>query len=67
MLKKVCVDVTSHHCSAVKASLARLGLEYVDLYLIHCPFVVKDIPSKWAEMESLVEKGYVQYTTKLFY
>lgn len=43
------------------ASLAKLGLEYVDLYLIHSPFFAGGDPAilqaKWAEMEAIHASG----------
>lgn len=55
---------------AIKASLKRLNLSYVDLYLDHWPVSIKlegsEIKTKnplhvvWPKMESLVEKGYTK-------
>lgn len=54
---------------ALNTSLEKLGLEYVDLYLLHLPFNLADengvrprIPMHkiWAKMESLVEAGSVK-------
>lgn len=45
---------------ALEASLKRLQLDYVDLYLIHAPFGYtneEDIQEAWAQMERLREKG----------
>ncbi|KAL1955665.1 hypothetical protein VTO42DRAFT_8210 [Malbranchea cinnamomea] len=45
---------------ALDASLKRLGLEYVDLYLIHSPFFAKspsDLQSAWREMEAVKKAG----------
>ena len=47
---------------ALRDSLARLELDYVDMYLIHWPnnfFADYKVPMHvlWAQMESLVEKG----------
>ncbi|CAN8101570.1 unnamed protein product [Discula destructiva] len=42
------------------ASLASLGLDYVDLYLIHSPFFTTDpavLQAKWAEMEAIHASG----------
>ncbi|PSR77184.1 alpha-keto ester reductase-like protein [Coniella lustricola] len=43
------------------ASLEKLGLDYVDLYLIHSPFQISDPPElaqkKWAEMEAIHASG----------
>ena len=42
-------------------SLKKLGLDYVDLYLIHSPFYADDNPKelqqKWAEAEAIKESG----------
>src|SRR3954451_2446686 len=40
---------------AFEASLERLGLDYVDLYLIHQPF--GDYCSSWREMQQLNREG----------
>lgn len=48
---------------ALKASLKKLQLEYVDLYLIHSPFWAKseqDLQNSWAEMEALQKAGLVK-------
>ncbi|KAL1884356.1 hypothetical protein VTK73DRAFT_50 [Phialemonium thermophilum] len=45
---------------AFNVSLKKLGLDYVDLYLIHSPFWAKspkDLQEKWAEMETIKESG----------
>ncbi|KAJ4397479.1 hypothetical protein N0V93_001708 [Gnomoniopsis smithogilvyi] len=42
------------------ASLSKLGLDYVDLYLIHSPFFTEDpkvLQAKWAEMEAIRASG----------
>ncbi len=43
---------------ALKRSLDRLGLDYVDLYLIHQPF--NDYYGAWRAMEELYEEGKVK-------
>ena len=46
--------------AALDASLKKLGLDYVDLYLIHAPFFAKsdaDLQAKWAEMEKVLASG----------
>lgn len=40
-----------------QASLEKLGVSYVDLYLIHFPSVGKPAHEIWPAMESLVERG----------
>ena len=46
--------------AALDASLKKLGLDYVDLYLIHAPFFAKsdaDLQVKWADMEKVLASG----------
>ncbi|AEO61775.1 hypothetical protein MYCTH_2141012 [Thermothelomyces thermophilus ATCC 42464] len=46
--------------TAFSRSLAKLGLDYVDLYLIHSPFWAKspaELQERWAEMEALKDSG----------
>ncbi|GME27038.1 Aldo-keto reductase [Neofusicoccum parvum] len=46
--------------SAIKISLKKLQLDYVDLYLIHAPFFTKsdeELQAKWAEMEEVQAAG----------
>ncbi|ORY23695.1 putative oxidoreductase, partial [Naematelia encephala] len=46
---------------SVEESLEKLGVTYVDLYLIHAPrFCRGDIPGTWKQMEELVKKGYTK-------
>lgn len=45
---------------AIDSSLKKLGLSYVDLYLIHAPFFAKDdadLQTKWAQMEDVLASG----------
>lgn len=45
---------------AFSASLAKLGLDYVDLYLIHSPFFAEtpdQLQSAWADMEAIQASG----------
>ncbi|KFY54789.1 hypothetical protein V497_07447 [Pseudogymnoascus sp. VKM F-4516 (FW-969)] len=46
--------------ASITASLEKLGLDYVDLYLIHAPFFASsdaDLQAKWAEFEAIKESG----------
>nr|GAT43506.1 predicted protein [Mycena chlorophos] len=44
--------------ASAKESLAKLGLTYVDLYLIHWPqYAVPDIPTAWKELEGVKAAG----------
>ncbi|KAF8628633.1 hypothetical protein AX15_003768 [Amanita polypyramis BW_CC] len=42
---------------AVRDSLSRLGLEYLDLYLIHHPRTIKDFENSWKEFEKIKKDG----------
>jgi len=47
--------------NAIDSSLKKLGLEYVDLYLIHAPFFAKGdrkaLQTAWAAMEDVLASG----------
>ena len=43
------------------ASLTRLGVEAIDLYLMHWPEPDEDIEEAWQEMAKLTEQGKVRY------
>jgi diketogulonate reductase-like aldo/keto reductase len=44
--------------TSIKNSLKNLGVEYIDLYLIHSPrLAVPDIPTAWRQMEGIREAG----------
>jgi diketogulonate reductase-like aldo/keto reductase len=52
--------------SAIKGSLSRLGLTYVDLYMIHSPFLYKvnckaSLSQVWSQMETLVDQGLTKF------
>ncbi|KAG6888451.1 hypothetical protein C0992_008480, partial [Termitomyces sp. T32_za158] len=43
---------------AIRSSLRKLGLEYVDLYLVHIPDPIKDdLEGAWREFEKIKEDG----------
>ncbi|KAJ7926160.1 NADP-dependent oxidoreductase domain-containing protein [Mycena leptocephala] len=41
----------------IRSSLSNLGLEYVDLYLIHNPRAVPDVDAVWKELEIIKKDG----------
>ena len=47
--------------NAIDTSLKKLGLSYVDLYLVHAPFFAngdeKELQQKWAQMEEVAASG----------
>ncbi|TFK60048.1 Aldo/keto reductase [Pluteus cervinus] len=44
--------------TSIQNSLKNLGVEYVDLYLIHHPRLARpDIPTAWAQLEEIKQKG----------
>ncbi|KDR79260.1 hypothetical protein GALMADRAFT_243181 [Galerina marginata CBS 339.88] len=47
--------------TSIKNSLKNLGVQYIDLYLIHHPrLAVPDIPTAWKQMEGLKDAGLVK-------
>lgn len=56
-----CTSVTSNVAEHLDASLKKLGLDYVDLYLLHAPFDAngdkKILQSAWAAMEQIAASG----------
>lgn len=46
----------------------QLGVQYVDLYLIHHPrLAIPDIPTAWKKMEDLKKYGLVKYIYCVFF
>lgn len=44
--------------AAVRTSLSKLGVDHLDLYLMHCPFNDVPIEETWKEMEALVVREF---------
>jgi len=73
VVTKVWIDEVEDVEGACRRSLARLGLEYVDLYLLHWPIAVREVNEAdgsiryekikipihkiWPQLEALVGKG----------
>ena len=54
--------IDRHHVeTAVKGSLRRLGVEYIDLYQVHWPDTVVPIDESMEALDRLVESGKVRY------
>jgi len=45
---------------AIQTSLEKLGLKYVDLYLIHNPRLLDDVAKVWSQFEKFRETGYAK-------
>ena len=62
---KLWIDDFNDPEAGCRESLKKLGLEYVDLYLLHWPFMFYSEPKAslhkvWPLMEALVDKGLVK-------
>lgn len=57
---KITGDAKTDTMKNFNLSLEKLGLDYVDLYLIHAPFFAdseEELQQKWAEFEAIKESG----------
>lgn len=45
---------------AVKESLARLGVKYIDLVLVHWPPTIEDIKGAWTALEEMHKEGKIK-------
>ncbi len=72
IITKLWIDEVEDAEAACRRSLERLGLDYVDLYLVHWPIAVREVKEEgsvkyekikapvhktWPQMEALVDKG----------
>ncbi|KAI0360738.1 Aldo/keto reductase [Trametes cingulata] len=49
--------------TSIRDSLRYLGVDYVDLYLIHFPHLATpDIPTAWAKMEKIKQEGLAKWS-----
>ena len=54
--------LTIHFYHILSGWLTQLGVQYIDLYLIHHPrLAIPDIPTAWSKMEDLKNHGLVKY------
>ncbi len=51
VITKVWIDEVEDVEAACRRSLAKLGLEYVDLYLLHWPIAVREV--EWSEVDGV--------------
>jgi len=56
VVTKVWIDETEDVDAAIKRSLTKLGLDYVDLYLVHWPIAVKTVSEASEGKEAKYER-----------